>query len=106
MLYQLELRLNNMLTYAQTLALDTNCKIVERPIKDPNSGDEFVGLTVKDRAFKANLGALWPTPTIDQRDLECVMQQSEAVDELHFIPYYFRANRCGRGQMRVGLRAM
>ena len=26
--------------------------------------------------------------------------------DLHFIPYYLRANRGGRGQMRVGLRVL
>ncbi|KAJ4502054.1 hypothetical protein HRR83_000001 [Exophiala dermatitidis] len=28
----------------------------------------------------------------------------QLIDELTFVPYYFRANRGGRGQMRVGLR--
>ncbi|KAF2431495.1 DUF1680-domain-containing protein [Tothia fuscella] len=27
-----------------------------------------------------------------------------SVDELHFVPFYYRANRKGKGQMRVGLR--
>jgi hypothetical protein len=30
--------------------------------------------------------------------------QRGQVDVLRFIPYYFRANRGGKGQMRVGLR--
>lgn len=29
---------------------------------------------------------------------------TEHISELKFVPYYFRANRGGRGHMRVGLR--
>lgn len=40
-------------------------------------------------------------------DRQMVAEGTEAVGEsrdLHFVPYYLRANRGGRGQMRVGLR--
>ena len=33
-----------------------------------------------------------------------VPKTARTVDELHFVPYYYRGNRDGKGHMRVGLR--
>ena len=36
--------------------------------------------------------------------LEEKMKGIQLLDEVKFIPYYFRSNRGGRGEMRVGLK--
>ena len=93
------------LTNQQTLALDVDCKVVERPIHDCQSGDSFVGLTVTEGASIVDLESMQMMPIIDAAALKSAMQNSKPVKTLQFIPYYFRANRGGRGQMRGGLKA-
>lgn len=34
------------------------------------------------------------------------MAEAEAIPALNFVPYFFRANRPGNGQMRVGLQSV
>ena len=34
------------------------------------------------------------------------MKRTQLLEEVKFIPYYFRSNRGGRGEMRVGLRRL
>lgn len=42
---------------------------------------------------------------VDVAAVKEAKRSSKVIESLHFIPYYFRANRGGRGHMRVGLRA-
>lgn len=91
------------LTSKQSVQLDPQCKIAERPVDNEHSGDHFVGLTVTDGAYAVDLQELRTTPTVDATALRCVSRR-RPIKELHFVPYYFRANRGGRGHMRVGLR--
>lgn len=95
-----------MLTTDQTLAIASDCKIDERSFQDSHSGDQFVELVVTKGASRIDLQNIQKGPTIDAEDLEAAMYCSESVSELRFIPYYFRANREGRGHMRVGLKAL
>lgn len=43
-----------------------------------------------------------PTPGVAQESVRSTY--SDTVRALNFVPYYFRANRAGKGHMRVGLR--
>ena len=47
-------------------------------------------------------------PDVEVTELDKVVQsqseESAVVEELKFVPYYFRANRRGRGHARVGLK--
>lgn len=90
----------------QMLALDKNCDISENFISDDESSDRFVGLTITKGAYNMDTQSLQGSPTNDARVVQSTTKRSRAVDELHLIPYYFRGNRGGRGQMRVGLKAM
>lgn len=47
--------------------------------------------------------AAWANPGIYAAESVDVTRKAD-VDKLLFVPYYFRANRDGRGHMRVGLR--
>lgn len=44
-------------------------------------------------------------PSLEGRSTEGLIGGGEKVD-LHFVPYWARANRGGRGQMRVGIRTV
>ncbi|KIW19857.1 hypothetical protein PV08_00432 [Exophiala spinifera] len=86
--------------------LDPECSIRERTVTDGTTGDTFVALTVPDGGASILPSAgIHASPGVETGKLREVERSAEAViDELHFVPYYFRANRGGRGQARVGLR--
>ncbi|KAK3684591.1 hypothetical protein LTR37_020122 [Vermiconidia calcicola] len=84
----------------KAVQLDPRCKIEERSVYDDASGDSFVGLTVSDGASAIDLQKLQASPAVDAQ----ASQHATPIKELQFVPYYFRANRGGKGQMRVGLR--
>lgn len=86
----------------QTVQIDPGCEITERSIKEEDSGDRFVALTVTGASvFQPE--SIANTPHTEARALQRLLKGAKPVESLHFIPYYFRANRGGRGQMRVGL---
>lgn len=86
----------------QTVQIDLTCKITERSVTEEESGDQFVALTVKG-ASVLQPESIENTPHIEATILQRLLRNAKPVENLHFIPYYFRANRGGRGQMRVGL---
>jgi hypothetical protein len=88
------------------LALDKNCDISENFINDDESGDRFIGLTITSGAFNMDTQDLQELPTNDATVVQSTMDRSHAVGELYLIPYYFRGNRGGKGQMRVGLKPL
>lgn len=45
-----------------------------------------------------------PTEEDDNGISESMAVRTRIVEELNFVPFYFRANRGGRGHSRVGLR--
>lgn len=85
--------------------MDDKATVTEHGTTDKATGDSFVSLTLKNGARKLNQSALNANPELSHSDLKSAIQKSEVVPELHFVPYYFRANR-GRGHMRVGLKKM
>lgn len=86
--------------------MDDKATVTEHDTKDKTTGDSFVSLTLKNGARRLNLNALEPNPELLHSDLNSTVKKSEVVSELHFVPYYFRANRGGKGHMRVGLKKM
>jgi len=74
---------------------------------DDITGDSFIALNLHSGATtlsgKENT-SFSPGPGVDAVALQAKISQSEPVDVLRFVPYYFRANRKGKGHMRVGLR--
>lgn len=73
---------------------------------DPDTKDEFISLTVE----KGGAAVFDPRKTRASPDIvvqgldKTLIDDATVVEELKFVPYYFRANRGGRGQMRVGVR--
>jgi len=69
--------------FIQTLLYHAGAKVDEKLTKDSASGEEYVEL-VSHHAYSLHL--------------------EKEVESVTFVPFYFRANRGGKGQMRVGLR--
>ncbi|CAD0111513.1 unnamed protein product, partial [Aureobasidium uvarum] len=69
-------------------------------VQDKSSGDSFVALTVTHGASVLNTDAFEETPFL----LDDGLSKGTPLPSLEFVPYYFRANRGGKGHMRVGLK--
>lgn len=84
----------------QTISLSPQCKIYEHNVSDQGTGDQFVSLTVMEGVSTVPIDQIkgMPWMNVDGKD------GSNAPKDLQLIPYYFRANRGGRGQMRVGMK--
>ena len=85
--------------------------ITETQIVDPQTNEQYVELTAHDSAILRNEKASSPSITISYADVGkepyatgVDSAEKTLIPKLNFIPYYFRANRGGNGQMRVGLR--
>ncbi|KAI8690562.1 hypothetical protein LRP88_07830 [Fusarium phalaenopsidis] len=72
--------------------LRTDSKVTEKMVTDEKTGEEYVSLQSK----------CWKQSISTHASLK-VDGDSAAPRDLVFVPYYFRANRGGKGQMRVGL---
>mgnify|MGYP000922287070 CR=1 FL=1 len=72
--------------------LRTDSKVVEKMVTDEKTGEEYVALQSK----------CWKQSISTHASLK-VDGDSATPQDLIFGPYYFRANRGGKGQMRVGL---
>ncbi|WAO83287.1 Hypothetical protein NCS54_00047200 [Fusarium falciforme] len=72
--------------------LRADSKVVEKMVTDEKTGEEYVALQSK----------CWKQSISIHASLK-VDGDSATPQDLIFVPYYFRANRGGKGQMRVGL---
>jgi uncharacterized protein len=77
-------------------------EIVEKWTADESTGESYFSLTAKSAGTlldpeKQNI--------LSSRLLDEDLMHEDAKD-LRFIPFYYRANRGGTGQMRVGLRRL
>lgn len=94
-----------MLTRLQSVFVDPQAPISESEASDSATSERYTALTVEKGAYILNSESLKPAPFLQLEDLESRRRQmAKQVPELHFVPYYFRANRAGKGHMRVGLR--
>jgi hypothetical protein len=93
-----------MLTISQSTYLRGDCQITERTVQDEPTKENYIALTVKGGAFTIDPSKILAKPFATTTNLDEAIQNFNVIDELHFVPYYFRANRGGRGQMRVGLK--
>jgi DUF1680 family protein len=76
--------------------------ISESQRTDKETGETYIALSASGAAcsfldVRTQGGPGLPIANIGAGD-------ENSVGELHFVPFYYRANRGGRGQMRVGLR--
>lgn len=89
----------------KSVQLDPACAVQEKIMTHETTGDTYVALTVAKGASILNAGSIKAQPGVDLNPVdEGAQSQDNVLDELNFIPFYFRANRGGRGQARVGLR--
>ncbi|THW75575.1 DUF1680-domain-containing protein [Aureobasidium pullulans] len=84
----------------ESVLLSAECKITEEEVHDPNSGISYVALNVTKGASILDTQAFEETPFLTNDKLS----KRKPLQELKFVPYYFRANRGGKGHMRVGLK--
>ncbi|KAF2672929.1 DUF1680-domain-containing protein [Microthyrium microscopicum] len=75
---------------------------IEIQISDSETGESFIGYRVSNAASRINLRAIQTSPAILRSTL--LTTHDKVPQELIFIPFYFRANRKGRGHMRVAIR--
>lgn len=73
---------------------------------EKTTGDTFVPLELKEGAcVMANTqNSHHNLPFSNATPLLAAESKLRALSSLRFVPYYFRANRGGKGHMRVGLR--
>lgn len=77
--------------------------VVEEEKADLPLGETYVGITLKKAGLVIPQEEL--VPSLESKGLEELVKGGEAVD-LHFVPYWARANRGGKHQMRVGIRTL
>ncbi len=91
-------------TYLDPRCLARNA-VIEREIVDDNTHDErYVGVTVQRAAYVVDFDQLKPNAFVDKEEFNETIQAATLIEELNFVPYYYRANRGGRGMARVGLK--
>lgn len=93
--------------FLQTTLADPSSQLRERLVEnEETTGDSFVALDLHSGATSLARKEMPDpvAPSVDAVALEREIGKNEPLELLHFVPYYFRANRKGRGHMRVGLR--
>lgn len=78
--------------------------MVEEKKTDLPLGESYIGLTLKKAGIVIPQEELAPALEL-KKGLGALIEGKEAVD-LHFVPYWARANRGGKQQMRVGIRTL
>lgn len=86
-----------------TQADDLSKHVVEEKKTDLPLSETYIGITLK------NGGILLPqeelAPSLEAKGIGKMVDGREGLD-LHFVPYWARANRGGKHQMRVGIRTL
>ncbi|OAP56874.1 hypothetical protein AYL99_08986 [Fonsecaea erecta] len=89
----------------KSVQLDPECVVQDEAVTDEATGETYVALVVKEGASLLQVQNIDAHPTLGAEELHSVEKSDDKViKELKFVPYYFRANRGGRGHARVGLR--
>lgn len=93
----------NVADQSQTLLFDTSASISETPKVDVETGESYMMLVACGPFSFLNVdGCSRPSPGISPDAADA--HADRTVDQLHFVPYYYRANRKSKGHMRVGMR--
>lgn len=90
--------------------LDPGClaknAVTERQTADASLPDErYVSITVHKAAYTVDFDQLKVDASVNIEGLQRTIAAAKVIDELNFVPYYYRANRGGRGMARVGLKS-
>lgn len=85
----------------KSLCLDVSGRIEEIQATSDGISEPYIGLTMHNAASVIKLNdTAAPGVAVQQ----VTYHRLDGVDRLHFIPYALRANRGGKGHMRVGIR--
>jgi hypothetical protein len=90
--------------------IDPSVPVDEKMVEDEETGDKYAKLTVRQGAALLNAekaDAVWKSGNVDVNKGEELMKNvdEKLVDEVVFVPYFFRANRkASKGVSRTGLR--
>lgn len=91
-------------TYLDPQCISDNA-VREEEIADPRLPDErYVAITVTKAAYVADFTDLNVNAMINKEEVDKAIAAGKVIDELKFVPYYYRANRGGHGMARVGLK--
>ena len=71
---------------------------------DDDTQETYVALTAYDAVSFLDTDKMIAYPGLSEHTLQESRSKKGSVDKLHFVPYYYRANRDGKEHMRVGLR--
>lgn len=82
-------------------ALSRSSSVTEHPGVEEQTGEEYIAL--KTTSWQRLLPALDGQHSGGEPGIDAAEETFGQQRELVLIPYYFRANRGGKGQMRVGL---
>ncbi|KAF3045458.1 hypothetical protein E8E12_005741 [Didymella heteroderae] len=93
----------------QSTYLDPGCiarhAVIERETSDLNFPNErYVSIVVEKAAYVVDFTKLKINALVEIEQLNKTIGAAKLIDELKFVPYYYRANRGGRGMARVGLK--
>lgn len=98
-----------MTDHFRSVQIDTTASVEEHSSEDSETNEKYVALSVKkgsslldaehaDRAFARE-------PGVDLNQAVQLVKDGQIIEELRFVPYFFRANRkASTGVSRVGLR--
>lgn len=82
---------------------DLSKHVAEENKTDLPLNEPYVALTLKKGGILIPKDDL--LPSLEMKSLTMLLNDKETVD-LHFVPYWARANRGGKNQMRVGIRTL
>lgn len=91
------------LTGLQSVILKADCDIEEKTI-DSAVGGKIIGLEVTKGAYTQTIEDTSASPFVTGSAMSEVAFPMTALKSLTLVPYYYRSNRRGRGQMRVGFK--
>jgi hypothetical protein len=69
---------------------------------DKDTGERYIALAASGACSFLSVREVYGGPGVLSESIKT--QENKEVKDLHFVPFYYRANRGGKGQMRVGLR--
>lgn len=83
------------------MTISPNCVLTEHTVHDDQTKESYVEVEMKTDLRRVDIGNFTgiSSPSIDYETLQHMTHNQG--DKLVLIPYYFRANRGGRGHMRV-----
>jgi hypothetical protein len=88
----------------KSLLYDQTSIPTEKITTDQETGETYVAIIAKDAGSLVDIDSYHADPSMPASSTRDHTKDGKKT--LNFIPFYFRANRGGKGHMRVGLRVL